>query len=222
MSKMQWTAAATMLMLVVHTGCSGTSRFSRQQYAELETDPFLNADTDSERSGDEFREIRTAGSTTRELPYIEFDKAPDRAKSGNDNAGLREKPREKQSPSSAAIASAAPNYGSSVTDSSTTRQPAASGNEFSEWLEKDREPVAQVSGERADRVRSSSLSARRDIRQADFVFPSEEQSVEIQDPVTAEDRAKKNPFEESDPLSAVSSESPREQAFRPPKFFEYP
>ncbi len=215
MSKKQWPVAAAMLLMLLHTGCSGTGRFNRQQYAELEADPFLTADADLERSSDGARKNRPAGAIAG--------KVHDTSKSTNDASSSLEASRERNSVSSTPVTSAIRHDGKSLTQSSPAQHAVDAGSGFDAWLEKQGDQLVQASGQLHEDVRASGLSARQKIQQADYsVFPNEQQSVGIQDPVTAENRVKKNSFGESDAAAADSTKSTGDKVSWPPKNFEFP
>ena len=223
MLKKQWPVAAAILLMALHTGCSGTDRFNRQQYAQLDVDPFLSEDTDLEKSGGEAGDSRMASTVTEVTPSSDLEKTHDVSKSTNGSSGLLSDSEDHNPVNSTAIASAVRNDGNSRTRSSHARQPVDAGSGFDAWLEKRKGQVVQASGQFDEKIRGSGSSARQKVQQVDYsVFPSEQQSIGIQDPETGEMRAKKNSLKQSDKPAAQAPESTGNRNLWPPKNFEFP
>jgi hypothetical protein len=216
MSKKQLTvAAAGMLVLSIQVGCQGAGRFSREQYAQLEVDPFLVAESSQAEADDVSFPIMAADAKDGLADRSDLVNGRN-SKRGEDSISRDTKGSRPQiSSRSGVVPSAGPDFGNSLAQSRIGQTATDSDAGFDEFLRQNVAQVAQVSA-----VAQAGSSARQRVMQADHtVFPAAHQKVEIQDPVNASSAAEINPFAVSDQSSSdESGSSVHDASWRPGNF----
>ncbi|MCH2203490.1 MAG: hypothetical protein MK102_16105 [Fuerstiella sp.] len=245
MSQHRWTSAVVLILTVsLFSGCQNSGRFTRRQYAELDADPFLAAESDPEYAGgDHTPAIQTASAMSETKEAFRFENV---GANGVDPGSLTKAPLKRPVTVSAESAYAVKNFDSALVDrrpdqtiegsfsgltdpgvtsaamlESSTAVVADIGTGFDEWLLKQPNHAAQASTQIQKVAYESEPTARPEFT-ADFsVFPGQQQSVEIKDPVAYSQGVEENPFDHQHVLSRESSESP-DDSFTPPEGFSFP
>jgi len=226
-----WALTAALLCPCILAGCSGAGRFSRQEYAQLDVDPFLAAESAEdtaeeliasgrkkvEETADRFAFVNQK-SVADEMPADDFASPP-----------VPEIARPAEVP--VAAASSLSDFDQILAQSQPAQAIDEANDEFSAWLdeldEKSNE-VVQTSAEFGDRMKQSATAVRQTVQQADFsTFPGTPPKIAVQPAAAFKEQVKDNFFDdsdfvfgESDRSSVKKSSKPEEEASWPPVNFE--
>ena len=237
MLNISWAPTATLLCTCILAGCTGAGRFSRQEYAQLDADPFLAAEADIESAEDAAGELLASGKSKVEESADRFAFVNQKSVAGEMTADEFSSPPTPKTtrPSVSAdvpVAAASPlnDFDQVLAQSQPGQAVSEASDEFSAWLnelDEKGDEVVQTSAEFGERMNQSATAVRQTVQQADFSsFPGTPNKIDVQPAAAFKEQVKDNFFDDSDfvfgepdktPANA-SSESEVEASWPPVNF----
>jgi hypothetical protein len=231
-----WAPTATLLCTCILAGCTGAGRFSRQEYAQLDPDPFLAAEADMESAEATAEELIASGrdkveETADRFAFVNQNSVADEMTA--DDFASPTAPEITRPPVSAEVPVAAPfnDFDQVLAQSQPAQAVGKSSDDFSAWLDeldKKSNEVVQTSAEFGERMNQSATAVRQTVQQEDFsTFPGTPPKIDVQPAAAFKEQVKDNFFDDSDFVFGAPAEStakasaqPEEDASWPPVNFE--